>query len=196
MCKASDAHQDEGFFVRHAYCVRETIRKGWRTLGTTNLLVNVMAIVVITGAPVIAWVTFVQPADPLEAAAVLSTDPEDRIIDRAARNHIEVTRRICMRWAAWGEVTRYFVGAEVNGIEQKLAQTQGVFLPAGCHERRRIIEIPLALAPGSYYYRSSIQFCSKRGCVISNIAEVPFFLVDREWPRQPQGAPPPVHEPL
>lgn len=170
------------------------IRFFWVTYGGAHFLLNAMALCVVVGTVILGYLAF-EPMVPLRNAEIVRVEPETRIVDRDTADEFHVTRRICMEWAAWGNVSRSYVDAERDGLEFKMAVVQPVFLPGGCHERTSAVEVPPSLPPGRYLYRSVIQFCVRRGCTDAAVQDVP-IVVRGAWPRQPKGPAALMHDPL
>lgn len=174
------------------------LRRTWDAFGGANLLLNLMSLcVTICCLLLVSW-TLTQASSPMREAEVVQVLPETRIIDRADQSEFTISRRICMTRGAWGNVTRMFIDADGQGLEFKLVSSPPIFLPEGCHERRRVMQIPASLPPGKYIYRSSIEFCGRvwPGCQETWVQDVP-LTVTGPWPAHVLATPPgPIRDPL
>jgi hypothetical protein len=88
-----------------------------------------------------------------------------------------------------------FIGAGEAGLEYRVAAKDTVFLPAGCHVRSRVSDIPPSLPPGVYRYRAVIEFCGRLRCEEAWISDV-LVTVTGRWPLTGALGPQHLREPF
>jgi hypothetical protein len=175
--------------------VWRAIQRGWQIYGGSNLLLNLMALCVAGCCGLLMWWAVFEPLAPLTEAEILSPARGTVVVNRDETDEFLLTRRVCMRHGAWGRVSRLFVGAGGVGLEYRIAAKESVFLPAGCHVRSRMAEVPQTLPPGVYRFRSSVEFCNRLRCEDAWTSDV-LVTVTGHWPLTSSMPPEHFREPF
>lgn len=140
-------------------------------------IINVCAVIISFGIIVGVW-EFVRP-DPIRSVSIISVQPANRVIDRAANAHLVIQRRVCMRRAASVRITRSWIDAAA-GVTPTL--DDWIQFRVGCEDRPTIhLAPPPSLNEGMHRYRAVLIACGwlRLACQEYQLEDVEVMIVGR-----------------